>query len=110
MPKVFIPNKGAHDFSDSERYGEIVFVTNGIQNRYSIGSMARVWAHSFLSNKATKDDLILITSLTILNCIGCAIFATRFGTLNLLLYRNDKYLKRSIILSQVFEELTTIPE
>jgi hypothetical protein len=102
-PKVFIPNKGAHDYSDALRFGTIEYVTTLNVNRYSVGTMLRVW-HKALKN-SDKDDYILITSLTILCCIGCALFAMKHRQLNILLFRNDKYLSRRLFLDQIEEEL-----
>lgn len=103
MPKVFIPNKGAHDFSDAERYGELVFVTKGELSKFACGTMARCWASAL--NTATKDDFIAVSSLTTLCTIGAALFARKFGTLNLLIFRNGKYMARHMLLSQLLEEL-----
>jgi len=99
MPsKVFIPNKGSHDYSEAERYGELIFVSDGIQNRFSVDQMCRTWK-DFLST-STKKDYLLVTSLTILNCIGCAVFVAKHGVLNLLLFKSGKYMARSINLRE----------
>lgn len=102
-PKVFIANKSSHDFSPSSTYGESVFVTLGTIERYSVANMARAWASTLLKHESVASDFILITSLTILNCIGCALFAFRHGQLNLLLYRNGRYIQRTILLKAAFD-------
>lgn len=101
MPKVFITNKGSHDYNDALRYGEeLVFVTEGIQNRFSVNQMKRLWLSSLNTNKVTSEDYIMVTSLSILTAIGCVLFAIRFKKLNFLLYRSGKYIARTIM----FEE------
>lgn len=101
-PKVFIPNKGSHNYSDAERYGEIVYVTKGEQNRYAIGTMVRSWVKVLRSS--SPEDYILLSSLTNLCCIGAALFVLRHSRLNLLLFRNDRYIERKIELKEIFNE------
>jgi hypothetical protein len=103
MPSIFIPNKGSHDYSDALRYGTLVYITKGEQNRFAIGSMVRVWAS--IIKKSSPDDYILLSSLTNLVAIGCALFVLRHSKLNLLLFRNDKYIERKLDLTNVFEEV-----
>lgn len=103
MPKIYIPNKGSHNYQDAERYGEIVYVTKGEQNRYAIGTMVRSWAK--IIKGSSPDDYILLSSLTNLCTIGAALFALRHSCLNLLLFRNDRYIERKINLRDVFDEI-----
>jgi len=92
--KIFIPNKSGHDFSDCLRYGTPVYVTKGIVNRFSVNLLAREWELSL--RESSKDDFILITSLTILTTIGAALFSHKHGTLNLLLFLNGRYIARKL--------------
>lgn len=101
IPTVFICNQSGHDFSPSEKYGTPVYVTKGIINRFSVNYMARAWAVSLRDSKPT--DYVLVTSLTILTCIGCAIFGYLHGSLNLLIYRNSRYIARKICFKSLFE-------
>ena len=101
--KVFISNQSGHDFSPSEKYGRPVYVTKGLINRFSVNYMARAWALSLKDSK--KSDFILITSLTILTCIGCAIFGYLHKSINILIYRNGKYISRTIDFRNLFESL-----
>lgn len=103
--KVFIGNQSGHDFSPSAKYGSAVYVTKGLINRFSVNYMARKWALSLLQSK--REDYILLTSLTILTVVGAAIFAHLHGRLNLLLYRNGKYICRVIDFKELFESLTS---
>ncbi len=94
QPKIFIPNKSGHDFSDCLRYGTPIYVTKGIVNRFSVNLLAREWELSL--RESSKDDFILITSLTILTTIGAALFSHKHGTLNLLLFLNGRYIARKL--------------
>ena len=102
MSQIYVPNKGAHNYEDSLRYGTIVYVTKGEQNRYGIGTMLRNWVK--VLRTSSTDDYILLSSLTNLCCVGCALFAMKHQRLNLLLFRNDKYIERKLELGTVFEE------
>lgn len=103
MPTVFIPNRGGHDYSDAERFGDIKYVTSGVVGKFSIGTMARSFADKLSDSK--DDDLILLSSLTTLCAIGCSIFARKHGKLNLLLYRNGQYIKRTLLIDELWEVL-----
>ena len=97
--RVFIPNKGHHDYTDAKRYGELVFVTKGIQNKFSVANMARCWEAALEDSLPT--DYILQTSLSILTSVGTAAFAMRHnGRVNLLLWGSGKYVDRTIILTK----------
>lgn len=91
---VYIPNKGAHDFSDAERFGKLVFLTHGTIKRYSTNTIYRVFIDGM--KDADRDDLLLISSLAILNAIASAILARRFGRVNYLLFCDGRYLKRVV--------------
>jgi hypothetical protein len=97
--KVYIPNRSGHDFSDSLRYGTPEYITAGEVNRFSIGHIARKWAAKLVDSH--RDDYILITSLTILTVIGAALFGYLHGKLNILIFRNGKYIARTIDLKEL---------
>ena len=52
--KVFIVNKSTHDFSPAEQYGDIVFLTEGIMDRYATNNIFRTFKN------AMKDSNIVI--------------------------------------------------
>ena len=39
--KVYVVNKGGHDFSSAESYGELVYLSEGSLNRYAVTNMYR---------------------------------------------------------------------
>ncbi len=100
--KVFIPNKSGHDFSPAEQYGQPVYATTGLINRFAVGEQARMWANCIKSS--VPKDFILVTSLTNLVVIGAAMFGFLHGRINLLLYRNGKYIARTIVFKNLLEE------
>lgn len=99
--KVFVPNLGAHDFSAAEKYGELIFVTKGHQNRYSIDDKARAWAKAL--KDSSPEDCIVVSSYSHLVAVGCSMFAVIHGRINLLLFRGKDYVLREAMLRQVLE-------
>ena len=86
---VYIVNKSAHNFSEAEKFGEIVFLTSGRLNRFNINDMHRQCTEALSESK--EDDYIVPCSLNILNSIACSIFAVKHGRLNLLLFKEGRY-------------------
>lgn len=93
-PTVYVPNRSAHVFEAAKRYGALRFVTEGRVNRFDTSEMWRAWDEAL--QDSSPDDYIIITSLNILCSIGSALFGSRHGKLNLLLYRNGVYIHREI--------------
>lgn len=96
MRKVYIVNHSNHDFSDAERFGKIIFMTGGRMNRYSTNDMARQFSEAL--EDSSPDDYIVLCSLNVMNAIATAIFSHKHGTLNLLLFKEGKYIERRHIL------------
>lgn len=95
MPRVYVVNKGPHDYSDAERFGELVFCTEGSIDKFDLAQMHREVSDSLADSEAC--DYLLLTSLTSLCSVACAIFATKHGRLNILLHRGDGYTERTLI-------------
>lgn len=100
MAKVYITNKGGHDYSAAEKFGELVFCTKGSLPRFNTAQMFRELSQAM--KDSSPDDYILITSLASLNSVACALFAHKHGRLNLLLWQPDegskgKYVERTIL-------------
>lgn len=96
MPKVYVPNRSHHDFTDAERFGELVFLTEGYLNRFNINQI-------FLQcSEAMKDahieDYILISSLSIVNAAAASLMAERFGKLNFLIFDQRRYVHHEVLI------------
>ena len=92
---VYIVNKSSHDFSAAEKFGKIVFLSEGPMNRYSTNNMHRIFSDAL--KDSTKGDYIVPCALNVMNSIACALFAHLHGGLNLLLYKNGYYVERNHI-------------
>ena len=106
--KVYIINKGGHNHEDAERYGELVFLSEGNINRYATNSIYRRFA-TILEN-SSSEDYILITGLSVMSSIACSIFSRVHGRINLLLYKSTRgekeghYIERTIIIDDLLKE------
>jgi len=96
MPTVFIVNKSSHDFSPAEKYGTLVFLSEGSMNRYATNHMIRIFSEKMKDSQ--PDDYIVPCSLNVMNSIACAIFAAKHKRLNLLLFKQGHYIERNHIL------------
>lgn len=92
MRKVYIINRSAHDHSDAERFGELVFLTDGFVDRFDTNNMYRRMAEMLESS--SSKDYILLTSLSTLCSIACSMFVYKHGVLNLLLWKDGAYVER----------------
>ena len=97
--KVFIINSSGHDFSKAEAFGELVTMTRGTINKYSITSMARMF-QPFV-DESSPNDYLLQSGPVVLNMIAAGMFAQKHGILNLLLWKaeadgQDRYVKRRL--------------
>ena len=86
--KVFIVNKSYHDYSEAEKFGELVFMSEGSINRYSASKIFRIFEPFIKESK--KTDYVLLTSMTIMCSIICGMFGAKHGRLNLLLHKPSR--------------------
>lgn len=98
MRKVYVVNDGGHDYSDAERFGELVFCTDRVIRKDDTAQMFRELSESLA--RARQDDYILVSSLTSLCMIAAAIMAEEFGEIHLLIFKDGKYEARDVILGQ----------
>jgi hypothetical protein len=98
MTRVYIPNRGPHDYTEAEQYGRLVYCTEGSLDKFDVSQMFRELDDCF--RNASPDDYILLTSLTSLCSVACAIFANKFGRLNLLIHRGQGYVERTLVLNR----------
>lgn len=96
MPKVYVVNKGAHDYSAAEKFGTIVFCTEGVLGKYNTSQMVREMQAALADS--TADDYLLLTSLSTLCSIASACFALKHkGKLNLLIFKDGQYMERKVV-------------
>ena len=107
MPKVFVVNRGCHNYENALRFGDIEYLSEGSVNPYTTGVIYRnFWPKLKDSN---PEDYILITGLSVMSSIACGIFARLHGKLNLLIYKamrggGGDYMERTVIISEKEKE------
>ena len=92
---VWVINASCHDYAPAESYGKLRFLSEGPMNKYNVTDMDRQFRK--LLDKSTKDDFILLTSLSVMSAIACVIFAQLHGRLNILLYKGGGYVARTLV-------------
>jgi hypothetical protein len=86
--KVYVINKGCHDYSPAKRFGDLIFLTHGMINPLSVGRMYREM-EVFLRH-SSPDDYLLPTGFNIMCMVATSIFSHMHGRLNLLIYHTAK--------------------
>ena len=103
MIKVYIVNKGGHDHTDAERFGELVYLSEGLMSRYGTTQIYRQFAE--VLKNSSPNDYILPTGLSTMGHIACSMFAFMHGKLNLLLYKSSstggKYIERTLKIDEL---------
>jgi hypothetical protein len=106
MAKVFITNRGYHDYSDAERFGDIIFMSNNPSgmNQLQTGSMVRVFKPYI--DTSSPEDYLVVGSFTVMMLVAASLFAKKHGRLNLLIYNSqrNKYDVRRVMLNLKEEE------
>jgi hypothetical protein len=100
--KVFICNKGGHNYEQALKFGELVYVTEGNVNRFNTSNFYRAFIDAM--EGSNKEDYILITSLSILNAIAAAVFARKHGRVNFLLFSHDDYTCREVDIDSLLDQ------
>lgn len=93
MRRVFVPNRSHHDFSSAERYGKLVFLTEGYLNRFNINHIFRMCSQAMADAEA--DDYLLVSSLSVVVAAASAIMADRFGRVNYLIWDRERRIYQS---------------
>jgi len=100
LSKIYVVNRGGHDLSAALKFGgPIVYMTEGTQNRFAVAAMYRKFAE--VLEDSDPEDYILTTGLANMNMVAGACFAYKHGRLNLLLFKDGKYVERKIVLGEL---------
>ena len=99
MAIVYVPNRGPHSYADAERFGTLIYCTDGALDKFDTAEMYRELCDAM--HDSEPDDYIILGSLISLCCVACAIFAAKHQRLNLLIHRIDGYTARSLYLDNL---------
>lgn len=100
-PRVYIPNKGSHDYSKAKQFGDLVFITEGFRDKFALDKFFQRAVKTM--HDASPDDYLMITSLNSICCICASILAYRFGALRMLLHRGNRYVEKVVVVSNLIE-------
>jgi len=94
MLNVYIVNKSNHDYTAAQRYGRLTYLSSGKMSRYEPNKMAREFADKLEHSK--EEDYLLLSGLSMMNLIAGVVFALKHRRLNLLLFKDGRYLERNL--------------
>lgn len=97
MKNVYVVNNGGHDYSDAERFGQVVFCMQSSVGKWDTSQMYRELSEALADAK--EDDYLVLSSLTSLCCVATAILADRFGEVHFLIFKDGKYVERTLVLN-----------
>lgn len=92
--RVYVVNKGPHNYQDAEQFGELVFCSEGTLDKLDTNNMYRELSSAM--QDSIPEDWILVTSLATLCSVACALFAAKHGCVNLLVFHEGRYLPRML--------------
>jgi hypothetical protein len=95
VPIVYIVNESGHDFSDAERFGRLVTMTFGSVDKLKVTEMFRLFSDAM--EFSTPKDYLLQSGPGIINMIAAGFFASKHGLLNLLIWDEGRYIKRTLV-------------
>lgn len=101
-PKVFVINRGGHDYSAAKRFGEIEFLSEGKKSRYAITEMYRDFAEKLKDSQ--PDDFLMPTSLKTMSMVASAMLAYMHGKVNWLLHKDGYYVVRTLSLGELLQK------
>jgi len=97
--KVYVINRAGHDYTPALRFGDLVYLSDGMLPKYSVNRLYRIMHNSLKSS--SPDDYILLSGLGVAQSIACSIFALKHMRLNLLLFKDGGYVERKIVLDDI---------
>ena len=102
-PNVYVINRSSHDFSDAERFGDLIFLSDGRIDKFATNNIYRMFQPILAAS--ASEDYLLVTGLTIMVCIAAGMLASKHGRLNLLIHRADNtYVSRTLVFDDLEDQ------
>lgn len=99
--RVWVVNAAGHDYSQAEKFGKLQAITKDKVNIFNVQRCASEMGHTMRAYN--KRDWLLLSGHIVLNCIAVSIIMEKHGSVNLLLYDNNKrkYVPRDVSKKQI---------
>lgn len=96
--RVFILNDGGQNYQPAEKFGELIYCTEGKLDKFDISNMYRELSETLADSE--PHDYIVLTSLSSLCSVACAMMGSMHGELHLLVYdvKTSEYVARDLML------------
>ena len=91
MSTVYIPNHAGHDYSGAAKFGSVKVITEGRLEKFKLHEFSVICLNAMKDSE--EDDYVLISGLASVCAVACSIQSHRFGKLNILVYRGDRYVE-----------------
>ena len=109
MPKVYVINNSGHDFSAAKSYGDVIYMTSGLINKFNVTKMVRIFGEYFKGSH--ENDYILHSGPSVMNAIASSLFTSMHGKLNLLIWKGDQDGMSSYVCERInFKDLNLLEE
>lgn len=99
MRKIYVPIKGAFDYSDASRFGELVYLSEGRQDPFNVQEFSTTCKEAMQGN--CEDDYILLSGLTSYNMVAIAVFIGKLppicNKVSLLIHKGGEYVREQFI-------------
>ena len=107
MSKVYITNDGGHNYDAAKCYGDLVYMSHGMLEKFQTTKMLRLFFGCLKDSK--PDDYILVSGPMVANICAAFVFACLHKRINLLLWKGSsegqsRYLARSLDLRAMMKE------
>jgi len=98
MTKVYVPNVVGQDVHAAGEYGEIIVLSVGTQDRFSLSNSHRQFLDALKGSE--PDDKLVIVGPASLVALAASILSYKHGKVNYLVFRRGTYQERNITLDQ----------
>ena len=93
--KVYIINKGVHDYSAAEAFGELKYLSVGNLKKYDTSKIFRKFMPTL--ETSSEEDYLLLTGLQTANVVATYIMTLLHKRVNLLIFRPGKNGKKEYL-------------
>lgn len=94
--KVYVVNKSGHDLSAANKYGELVFLTEGKVNIFATDRLLKELEEKL--KNSSLNDYLLVSGSVVLGALTIKIMLEIHGTVNLMIFnfKTNDYVVRTI--------------